>query len=166
MFALNEIYVSGVKLIEDRIWFTNVREIIPKDHPRVLEEGHKLVAKTSKRKFTYGNHSTATSLFNGLLVMGLCGFLKLVSMLQFQDSEPIDGCQHGKWAYPHRWGRHLSVVPACSFTAKLRVNLYIYPTTKNRHWQFLRGILSILNVYMIVKHLEYIILPNQDPKIP
>ena len=44
MFVLDEIYVRGVTLLEDRIWVGNFLEIIPKDHPRVLEEGHKFVA--------------------------------------------------------------------------------------------------------------------------
>ena len=52
MFVLDEIYVIGVKLIYDRIWVGIIQEIIPKDHPRVLEEGPRLVAKTAKRQST------------------------------------------------------------------------------------------------------------------
>ena len=62
VFVLDEIYVRGVKIIEDIIWVGKVCKFIPKDQPRVLEEGHKLVAKTSKRQSTYGGQSTASDL--------------------------------------------------------------------------------------------------------
>ncbi|TMX04216.1 hypothetical protein EJD97_010645 [Solanum chilense] len=45
VFVLDEIYVRGVKLIEYSIRLGNAREIIPNDHPRVLEEGPKPVCK-------------------------------------------------------------------------------------------------------------------------
>lgn len=64
MFVVDEIYVRGIKLIEYPIWFVKVQEIIPKDHPRVLDEGPKLVAKTVKRHFTYGGQSMASGLID------------------------------------------------------------------------------------------------------
>ena len=42
LLVLEEIYVRGVKLIDNHIWVGNVWEIIPKDHQRVLEEGSKI----------------------------------------------------------------------------------------------------------------------------
>ena len=44
VFVLDEIYVRGFKHQEDRIWVSNFWDIIPKNHPRVLEEGTKFVA--------------------------------------------------------------------------------------------------------------------------
>ena len=46
LLVLEEIYVRGVKLIDNHIWVGNVWETIHKDHPRVLEEGPKLNVKT------------------------------------------------------------------------------------------------------------------------
>ena len=62
MFIFNEIYVRGIKLIDDHFWVGNFLENIPKDLPRVLEEGPMLVAKTAKRHSTYGGQSTASGL--------------------------------------------------------------------------------------------------------
>ena len=41
MFFLDEIHVRGVNIREYNIWVGKVREIIPKDNLRVLEEGPK-----------------------------------------------------------------------------------------------------------------------------
>ena len=46
VLILDEIYLTDYKLIEDRIWVGKVQEIIPKDHPSVLEEGPKMMQKT------------------------------------------------------------------------------------------------------------------------
>ena len=48
VFVLNEIPVRGHKIVYKHIQIVNIRENIPKDHPRVLEEGPKLVPKTAK----------------------------------------------------------------------------------------------------------------------
>ena len=42
MLVLDKIHVRGVLIIDDDIWVGNVREIIPKDHQRVLEERPKI----------------------------------------------------------------------------------------------------------------------------
>ena len=47
MFILGEIYVRGPKLIYGHVWVGNVWENIPKDKPRVFEEGPMLLAKTA-----------------------------------------------------------------------------------------------------------------------
>ena len=41
MFVLDETHVRGVKLIYGCFLVINVQEIIPKDHHRILKEGHK-----------------------------------------------------------------------------------------------------------------------------
>ena len=48
MFVLGEIPVRGPKIVYDNVWVGNVREKIPKDHQRVLEEGPKVVPRQSK----------------------------------------------------------------------------------------------------------------------
>ena len=53
MFILNEIDVWCPKLVYKHIQVGYVRENIPKDHPRVLEEGLMLVAKTTQGSPTY-----------------------------------------------------------------------------------------------------------------
>ena len=45
---LDEIHVRGDKIVYNHVWIVNVRENIPKEQPRVLEEGAILVAKTAK----------------------------------------------------------------------------------------------------------------------
>ena len=45
VFVLDEIHVIGTKLIYKHVWVVKVRENIPKDYPRVLEEGPKVGAK-------------------------------------------------------------------------------------------------------------------------
>ena len=47
VFVLDEIDVTGPKLIYDHIRVGNFRTEIPKDQTRVLEEGHILIAKTA-----------------------------------------------------------------------------------------------------------------------
>ena len=47
VFILDEIYVGGPKIIYKHRLVGNLRENIPNDNPRVLEEGHMLVVKTS-----------------------------------------------------------------------------------------------------------------------
>ena len=54
MFVLGEIHVRGDKLIYEHLWVGNFRENIPKDHPRVLEEGPKVGAKTVQDNPTNG----------------------------------------------------------------------------------------------------------------
>ena len=39
VFILDKILVGGSTLVYDYLWVVNVWENIPKDHPRVLEEG-------------------------------------------------------------------------------------------------------------------------------
>ncbi len=39
MFVLDEIIVRGIKLVLDHVWVINIRKNIPKDHPRICEEG-------------------------------------------------------------------------------------------------------------------------------
>ena len=53
MFVLDKIHVRGSKLIEGYVWVVNIRENIPKDHPRVLEEGPMLVANTAQCSPSY-----------------------------------------------------------------------------------------------------------------
>ena len=50
MFCLDEIHVTGPKLIYEHVWVRNIWKNIPKDHPRVLEEGPKLVPKTTHQR--------------------------------------------------------------------------------------------------------------------
>ena len=45
---LDEIHAIGTKLIYKHVWVVKVRENIPKDYPRVLEEGPKVGAKTAQ----------------------------------------------------------------------------------------------------------------------
>ena len=47
-FILDEINVGGPKLVYKYIWAGIVRENIPKDYQRVLEEGPQLVTKTAQ----------------------------------------------------------------------------------------------------------------------
>ena len=54
MLFLDEIHVSGPKIVYNHVWVGNVQEIIPKDHPRVLEEGPKLLAKPVQDSPTKG----------------------------------------------------------------------------------------------------------------
>ena len=46
VFVLYEIHVKGVRLVYNYVWIGNIQENIPKDKPRVLEEGPKLEVKT------------------------------------------------------------------------------------------------------------------------
>ena len=64
MFILDEIHVRGVKLIKGHVCLRNVQENIPKDQPRVLEEGPVLVAKAAQGSPTYGWQTTASGLVN------------------------------------------------------------------------------------------------------
>ena len=48
MFVLDEIPGRGPKLIYYHVWVVNVQDNIPKDRPRILEEGPMLVAKTAQ----------------------------------------------------------------------------------------------------------------------
>ena len=45
MFVLDEIHLKGVKIIKNHICVGKLKEIIRKDHQRVLEEGPKVVVK-------------------------------------------------------------------------------------------------------------------------
>ena len=56
-------------------------EIISKDHPRVLEERPKLVAKTAQVSLTYGSQSMASGLADGQLVMGVGRYLEWVTKI-------------------------------------------------------------------------------------
>ena len=47
VFALDEVHVRDTKIVYKYILVGNLWENIPKDHPRVLEEGPMLVAKTA-----------------------------------------------------------------------------------------------------------------------
>ncbi len=47
MFVFDEIHVRGPKLKYEHVWVGNVLENIPKDHPRVFEEGPFMGAKTA-----------------------------------------------------------------------------------------------------------------------
>ena len=49
VFVLDEIHVGGPKFDYKYIWIRNVRTNIHKDHPRVLEEGPFIRAKTVKK---------------------------------------------------------------------------------------------------------------------
>ena len=60
MFVLDEIYVRGLKLINDCIWVGNISEILSKEKSRVLEDGPMFVAKIAKRQSTYRGQSTAS----------------------------------------------------------------------------------------------------------
>ena len=51
-FVMEEIHVRADKLAYDHVWVENVRENIPKDQPRDLEEGPMLVAKTAQESPT------------------------------------------------------------------------------------------------------------------
>ena len=62
VFVLDKIHVRGSKLIEGYVWVVNIRENIPKDHPRVLEEGPMLVAKIAQGSPTCGWQTTASCL--------------------------------------------------------------------------------------------------------
>ena len=48
VFVLGEIHVRDAKLVYQIVWIGNVRANIPKDHPRVLEEGPNVGAKTAQ----------------------------------------------------------------------------------------------------------------------
>ena len=48
MFVLDEIHVRGDKIIYDNVLVEYVKPNIPKDHPRLLEEGPKVGPKTSQ----------------------------------------------------------------------------------------------------------------------
>ena len=48
VFVLDELYVRGVNLIDDRICVGNFWETMPKDQPKFLDEGPKLVVETGK----------------------------------------------------------------------------------------------------------------------
>ena len=52
-FVLDEIYMECLKLIYENIWIGNVQVKVPKDHPRVLEEGPKFCSQTAQA--THGN---------------------------------------------------------------------------------------------------------------
>ena len=73
--------MRGVKIIDYCIWIVNVQELIPNEHPRFLEEGPKLLAKTAQDSLTYGSQSTASSLVESLWVMGVGIYLDLASRL-------------------------------------------------------------------------------------
>ena len=62
MFVFDESDVRCVKIVYNNFWVGNVWANIPKDQPRVLEEGHVLVAKTAKGSPTYGWQTMASGL--------------------------------------------------------------------------------------------------------
>ena len=66
-----EIHVTGDKLIYNHVWVENVQANIPKDHPRVLENGPKVVPKTFQdSQQSVGNRcpvGKSTSLWWGLI---------------------------------------------------------------------------------------------------
>ena len=59
MFVLGEIKIIGAKLVKDHVWVGNIRENIPKHHPRILEKGHKVGAKTVQSSVKQHGQSTA-----------------------------------------------------------------------------------------------------------
>lgn len=71
MFVLDEIHVSGPKLIYEHVWVGNVGANNPKDHPRVLEEGPKVGAKTVQDNPT-----------NGWFLKGILGILTMFISLK------------------------------------------------------------------------------------
>ena len=68
MFVLDEIHVRGTKLVYEHVRVGNIRANIPKDHPRVLEEGPKLVPKTAQDSPTNRWHSTPSGSVDAPLV--------------------------------------------------------------------------------------------------
>ena len=62
VFLLDEIDKGGPKIVYKHIQIVNIRENIPKDHPRVLEEGPMLVAKIAQGSPTCGWQTTASCL--------------------------------------------------------------------------------------------------------
>ena len=69
VFVLDEIHLIGTKFLYEHVWVRNVQENIPKDHPRVLEEGPKLVPKTVQDNPTNVLKSTPTGLVDSPLVV-------------------------------------------------------------------------------------------------
>ena len=72
VFLLDEIYVGGPKLVYGHIMVGYVREKIPKDHPRVVQEGPMLVAKTAQGSPIYGWKTTVSGLVGSrcILILG------------------------------------------------------------------------------------------------
>ena len=64
VLVFDEVYMRGSKIISDHIQVGYVWEKIPKDQPRVLEEGPFTRAKAVKTSPTYGWQSTTNRLFN------------------------------------------------------------------------------------------------------
>ena len=64
-----EIHVTGDKLIYNHVWVENVQANIPKDHPRVLENGPKVVPKTIQDSPTHTWQSTPRGLVDAPLVV-------------------------------------------------------------------------------------------------
>ena len=60
MFVLDETHVRGVKLIYGCFLVINVQEIIPKDHHRILKEGHKNHCAGCPRQTLVTEQSTAS----------------------------------------------------------------------------------------------------------
>ena len=56
--------MGGPELIYENVWVRNIRGNIPNDHPRVLEVGPMLVAKTEQGSPIYGWQTTASGLVN------------------------------------------------------------------------------------------------------
>ena len=56
VFVLDEIDVVGPKILYEHVWVGNIWESIPKDNPRVLEEGPKLVSKATKDSLNHGGN--------------------------------------------------------------------------------------------------------------
>ena len=68
MYVLDEIDMGGPKLMYKHIWVGKVLENILKDHPRVLEEGPKLVPKTAQDSPTNRWRSTPSGSVDAPLV--------------------------------------------------------------------------------------------------
>ena len=54
--------MKGAKLVYNHVWVVNVKANIPKDQPKVLEEGPMLTAKTAQSSANYGWQTTASGL--------------------------------------------------------------------------------------------------------
>ena len=81
MLVLKKIYERGEKLIDYLNWFGKVWEIILKYHPRFLEKGLKLMAKTAQDSITYGTQSTASGLVDASWVIGVGRYLSWVAKI-------------------------------------------------------------------------------------
>ena len=66
VFVFDDIDMRGTKLVYDHILVVNSRAILPKDQPRVLEEGPFTRAKDVKTSPTYGWQSTTRGSIDAL----------------------------------------------------------------------------------------------------